>query len=41
MINNNLYGDNIKYRIILLNKHWYLQDIITEKLLKNYFIRKR
>lgn len=37
MGNNNLYGDNIKYRIILLNKHWYLQDIITGKIIKELF----
>lgn len=37
MINNNLYGDNIKYRIILLNKHWHLQDIITGKIIKKLF----
>lgn len=37
MRNNNLYGDNIKYRIILLNKHWYLQDIITKKIIKKLF----
>lgn len=37
MINNNLYGDNIKYRIILLNKHWYLQDIIMGKIIKKLF----
>jgi|GEM_PF-5594149 len=37
MRNNNLYGDNIKYRIILLNKYWYLQDIITGKIIKELF----
>lgn len=37
MRNNNFYCDTIKYRIILLNKHWYLQDIMTGKILQELF----
>ena len=37
MINNNLYGDNIKYRIISCKYQCLFNKIITGKIIKKLF----